>query len=186
MAPYLRAYSGSSLCPSMHSPPHDQVSRCLTKVGGPRASPAHGQLRVQQPYLPRLTHLASVLCSLELCEHPGASGLSHSFSFGMISFLHYLTNMYPGEYCVREPKRKIVQRYVCVLSRFSHVRLFVTPWTVALQALLFMGFSWQTGISCCALLQGIFPTEGLNPCLLLLHWQAGSSPLMPPGKPTVI
>ena len=30
-------------------------------------------------------------------------------------------------------------------------------------------------------LQGIFPTQGLNPCLLcLLHWQAGSSP---PGKP---
>ena len=29
-----------------------------------------------------------------------------------------------------------------------------------------------------ALLQGIFPTQGLNPCLLhLLHWQAGSLPL---------
>ena len=32
-------------------------------------------------------------------------------------------------------------------------------------------------------LQGIFPTEGLNPCLLcLLHWQAGSLPLAPPVK----
>ena len=34
------------------------------------------------------------------------------------------------------------------------------------------------------LLQGIFPTQGLNPHFLcLLHWQAGSLPLVPPGKP---
>ena len=34
-----------------------------------------------------------------------------------------------------------------------------------------------------ALLQGIFPTQGLNPYLLgLLSWQAGSLPLVPPGK----
>ena len=34
------------------------------------------------------------------------------------------------------------------------------------------------------LLQGIFPTQGLNPCLLcLLHCQVGSLPLAPPGKP---
>ena len=33
------------------------------------------------------------------------------------------------------------------------------------------------------LLQGIFMTQGLNPCLLrLLHGQAGSLPLAPPGK----
>ena len=31
--------------------------------------------------------------------------------------------------------------------------------------------------------QGIFPTQGLNPSLLhLLHWQAESLPLVPPGK----
>ena len=34
------------------------------------------------------------------------------------------------------------------------------------------------------LLQGIFLTQGSNPCLLLLlHWQADSLPLGPPGKP---
>ena len=39
---------------------------------------------------------------------------------------------------------------------------------------------------CHALLQGIFPTQGLNPCLLnLLHWQAGSLPLAPSGQPKV-
>ena len=32
---------------------------------------------------------------------------------------------------------------VCMLSCFSHVQLFVTPWTIALHAPLFMGFSRQ-------------------------------------------
>ena len=41
-----------------------------------------------------------------------------------------------------------------------------------------------TGVDCHVLLQGIFPTEGSNLCLLcLLPWQAGSLPLAPPGKP---
>ena len=32
---------------------------------------------------------------------------------------------------------------------------------------------------------GDIPTQGSNPHLLcLLHWQAGSLPLAPPGKPT--
>ena len=36
------------------------------------------------------------------------------------------------------------------------------------------------------LLQGIFPTQGSKRCLLrLLHWQAGSLPLVPPGKPKI-
>ena len=33
--------------------------------------------------------------------------------------------------------------HACMLSHFSHVRLFVTPWTVACQAPLSMGFSRQ-------------------------------------------
>ena len=69
-----------------------------------------------------------------------------------------------------------------VLSCFNHVRLFATPWTVARQAPLFMGFSRQEYWSGChALLQVIFLTQGLKPHLLhLLHWQVGSSPLVPP------
>ena len=39
------------------------------------------------------------------------------------------------------------------------------------------------GVGCHGLLQGIFPTQGSNPCLLcLLHQQADSLPLVPPGK----
>ena len=42
----------------------------------------------------------------------------------------------------------------------------------------------NTGVGCHFLLQRIFPTQGLNPRLLhLLHWQADSFPLAPPGKP---
>ena len=49
----------------------------------------------------------------------------------------------------------------------SCVWLFATPWTVAHQAALSMGFpSKNTGVGCYSLLQGIFQTQGLNPCLL--------------------
>ena len=60
------------------------------------------------------------------------------------------------------------------------------PWTVALQVPLSRDFPGKdTGIGCHFLLQGIFPTEGLNPCLLhLLHWQVDSLPLVPPAKPS--
>ena len=60
-----------------------------------------------------------------------------------------------------------------VLSHFSCVRLFATLWTVAHQAALSMGFSRQ---GCHTLLQGIFLTQGSNPCLFyLLHWLTTST-----------
>ena len=71
---------------------------------------------------------------------------------------------------------------VCMLSRFSYAQLFVTPWTVVHQSVLPWDFPGKnTGVGCHFLLQGIFLTQGSNPCLLrLLHWQAASSPLAPP------
>ena len=55
-------------------------------------------------------------------------------------------------------------------------------WTVASRLLCPCSSPGKnTGVGCHALLQGIFPTQGSNPCLLhLLHWQAGSLPLVPP------
>ena len=42
----------------------------------------------------------------------------------------------------------------------------------------------NTGVGCHALLQGVFPNQGLNLRLFcLLHWQAGSLPLGSPEKP---
>ena len=59
-------------------------------------------------------------------------------------------------------------------------------WTVIRQAPLSMGISGEnTGVCCHAFLQGIFPNQGSSSHLShLLNWQAGSLPLVPPGKPT--
>ena len=55
---------------------------------------------------------------------------------------------------------------VCLLNCFSRVQLFVNPRTVAHQALLSMDSLGKTPrVGCHTLLQGIFPTQGLNPCL---------------------
>ena len=83
---------------------------------------------------------------------------------------------------------------MCMLSRFGHVQLCVTLWTIACQTHLSMGFARQeyykwvnevaqscptlckpidcslpddfpgnsTGVDCHFLLQGIFPTQGMN------------------------
>ena len=63
---------------------------------------------------------------------------------------------------------------VCVLSGFCCVWLYVTPRTAAYQAPLSMGLPGSsTGVGCQALLQGIFPTQGWNRCLMspaLAHW----------------
>ena len=69
---------------------------------------------------------------------------------------------------------------MCVLSWV----LFAAPQTLACQASLSMDFSRQEYWSGCHfLLQGIFLTQGLNLHFLrLLHWQADSLPLAPPGK----
>ena len=67
----------------------------------------------------------------------------------------------------------------------SCVQDFATQWTVACQAPLSMGFPLQdTRVECHFLLQRIFATQRSNVSLLyLLHWQADSLALVPPGKP---
>ena len=72
---------------------------------------------------------------------------------------------------------------IYVLIHFSHVRLFVIPWTVAHQAPLSMDSPGKnTGVA--------RPSSSRSPnpgvryvSLCLLHWQAGSLPPVPAGKP---
>ena len=60
-----------------------------------------------------------------------------------------------------------VENSLKMLSCFSCVWLFVTPWTVACRLLCpWDSPSKNTGVSCHAFLQGIFPTQGWNPCLM--------------------
>ena len=79
----------------------------------------------------------------------------------------------------------VVTLHACMLSHFNRVQLFATPWTVACQALLSIGFSRQeywSGLPCPP--PGDLPDSGLEPASLMsLHWQVGSLPLAPPGKP---
>ena len=59
-----------------------------------------------------------------------------------------------------------------------------TPWTVALQAPLSMDSTGKnTGVGCHFLLQGIFPTQGLNLLQGLLPLQADPLPTELQGKP---
>ena len=62
------------------------------------------------------------------------------------------------------------------------------PMTVARQAPCLWNFpSKYTGVGCHFLLQGIFLTQGSNPCLLSrLHWCIGSLLGVPPGRPITL
>ena len=79
----------------------------------------------------------------------------------------------------------LVQQLCMHAQSLSHVWLFVTRWTVDHQAPPSMGFCRQeywSGFQCPS--PGDLPDPGINPHLLcLLHWQAGSLPLAPPGEP---
>ena len=72
-----------------------------------------------------------------------------------------------------------------MLSHVSHVCIFATIWRAARQASLSMGLLGKNiRVGFHFLLQGIFPTQGLNLCHFpLLHCQACSLPLVPPRKP---
>ena len=74
-------------------------------------------------------------------------------------------------YIHKAPSLKISSHAMCMLSCFSRIRPFATHWTAVgssvhgiLQARI---LEWVAS----ALLQGTFPTQGLNPCLCLLHWK---------------
>ena len=72
---------------------------------------------------------------------------------------------------------------VCVSAQWlSHVQLFVTPWTVAHQAPLFMGSPKQEYWSRVPFSPpGDLPKPGIEP--YLLHRQVGSLPLSHQGSP---
>ena len=73
---------------------------------------------------------------------------------------------------------------VCVLSC---VQLFCDPMDCSLMLLCFGDFPGRnTGVGCYSLLQGIFLSQGSNPCPLCpLHWQVDSLSLNHPGKPKI-
>ena len=92
--------------------------------------------------------------------------------------LHYLTKLWIT-----------VSYTLCACAHsLSCVWLFATPWTIAHQAPLSMGFSRQEYWSSChLLLQGIFPDTGIKPeSLASLALVGGFSTTVPPGKPNLL
>ena len=83
------------------------------------------------------------------------------------------------------PTRYMWQVHMRTCCHFSCAWLFVTLWTVALQVPLFAGFSRQEYWSRLPFHPpGDLLTQRWNlHFLCLLHWQLGSLPLAPPGKP---
>ena len=76
-------------------------------------------------------------------------------------------------------------KLICIgVCESESVRLFATPWTAALQAPLSLEIPGKhTGVGSHSLLQGIIPTQGLNPGLLhcrqiLYHLSFQGSPLL--------
>ena len=82
--------------------------------------------------------------------------------------------------CLIQENIQRVQKVKSEYQSLSHVQLFVTPWTITLQAPLSMGFPNQnTRVGSHFLLQRIFPTQGSKPCLSAL---AGGYFTVSPGK----
>ena len=96
---------------------------------------------------------------------------------------------WPGDFISQE------NPYTCCWLNLQHVHACVPSCSVVSDSLWPFGLSparllcpWDspgknTGVHCHALLQGIFLTQGSNPCLLhFLHWQVGSLPLSHLGR----
>ena len=114
-----------------------------------------------------------------MSQHTG--GRTHSRSRKTMEFVLQVTPR-PSQ----DTRKQSQLCYHCALSH-SVISDSATPWTVARQAPLSMGFFRQDYWSGLPFpLQGVFPTRGSNLSFLhLLHWQEGSLPTEPLGKPHV-
>ena len=68
------------------------------------------------------------------------------------------------------------------VQSLSHVRLFATPWTVAHQAPLSMGFSWASILGSVAISSSRGSSQIRDLTCVSCNWHADSLPLAPPGK----
>ena len=117
--------------------------------------------KMQGKQRPNVQHLD--LCSM-LCVSLDGRGFGGEWIHaGVPESLHQFTWNYHS-----------IVHGLCVLSHFSRFQLFVTPWTVAHQAPLFMGFSRQeywNGLPC--LPPGNLPDSGIKPTSSVAPaWQA--------------
>ena len=104
---------------------------------------------------------------LEVIQHWGQRGTDFS---GIFKNMYLHTSLH----------RWLILSFGCSVASDSwqlhglqHTKL-ICPWDFTVE---------NTGVGCHFFIQGIFPTQGSNPCLLcLLNWQVDSLPLAPSGK----
>ena len=169
-------------CQAGHSPGvRKQQKGTLPLSRGPRGqSPCTLSLHTQahQICLPSTSGNSPLLCSTTASTFIQTS--SSHFCFTVIA-------VYWSSHLQSHPSNPFLhQTRVCaMLSCFSCIQLFATPWTVAHQAPLSMGFSRQeywSGLPC--LPPGDFPNPGIEPMSLTSPaWQADCLPLTPPRTP---
>ena len=133
-------------------------------------------------------------------SHSGAGGLAVRKSYldtctpMFIAALFIIPNTWKQHKCPSTDEwiKMMWYMYVCVcahthvLSRFSHIQLFATLWTVACQSPLSMGFSRQeywSGLPCPPPGESSQPRDWTCVSYHPLHWQVGSLLLVPSGKP---
>ena len=122
------------------------------------------------------------ICVLTICNSYSGNCLFLSFVHFPIflSFSHWFVGIL-GIFWTQ-----IIFIYVLyMLSHFSRVWLFATLWTAACQAPLSMGFARQEYWSGLSFSSPGESSPGIECLWHLLHWQADSLPLTPPGKPRV-
>ena len=108
--------------------------------------------------------MSAIVCSLNILWHWMKCQMKFQKKWNPqrneISFHYKMKSQKKRNFKRNESEKKV--------KSLSGVQLFVTPWTVACTRLLhpwdFLGKS--TGVGCHLLLQGIFPTQRLNPGLL--------------------
>ena len=113
------------------------------------------------------------ICRTSLHKHHFYKARNSSELTGFSCFLWLFTFYVSVKNCVCFYESCLIVQF-CVLSLFSSVRLFMTPWTVAHKALLSVGFSKQeywSGLLCPP--PGDLPHPGIEPMSLMSPTLAG-------------
>ena len=118
---------------------------------------------------PASTRCCSVLLGSDILQ----TGMNGAFGKSQDPVTRVHTGQIIMSICTKlQSKEHVIEALVCA-KLLRCVQIFVTPWTVACRDPLSMGFSRQeyySGLPCSSPedLQGIFPSQGSNLCLLWL------------------
>ena len=119
--------------------------------------------------------------------YPVSRGFQFSWSLSRNCQRPFETQCWKGLFQgVSKPHWCCFHVWSLLLGHFSHIRLFATLWTEPTRLLCPWNSSGKnTAVGCHFLLQGMFPTQGSNPCFLgLLDCGKFFIPELP-GKPSL-